>query len=99
MAITSAVGDIFNAFYELIASVFGAVYSVIHAAVSIVVGFFTGLFNLVFDVLQGAFHAVGSSAKLVLHNVDKFIWVGIGVTLAVVVARLSTQGRQVKSKA
>ncbi|KEY66894.1 hypothetical protein S7711_08175 [Stachybotrys chartarum IBT 7711] len=93
MAVTSAVEDVFKAFYELFASAFNVVYSIFHGAISIIVAFFTGVVNFVVDVVQGAFHALGSSGKVLFHNFDKLIWVAIGLTLAIGISRYTSQGR------
>jgi phage-related protein len=94
MAITSAIGDLFASFYELIASVFNGIYNIIHTAISIVVGFFTGIFNLIAGVIKETLHATGSTGKFVLHNADKAVWILIGVGAAVAITRYTATGQR-----
>lgn len=66
MAITSAVSDLVNSFYEFLSSIVGAVYWVVHSIASAVVGLFTGLGRLVGDIVGGAVHVAGGVGKFVL---------------------------------
>ncbi|KAI9151596.1 hypothetical protein HJFPF1_08803 [Paramyrothecium foliicola] len=98
MAITTAIGDLFSSFYEIIASIFGAAYNVVHAVISVIVGFFSGIFNLIAGVIKETLHATGSTGKFILHNADKGIWILVGVGAAVLLSRYTAQGQRASNK-
>lgn len=68
MAVTNALQDLFNSFYELLSSIFNAFYHVLQTFFNAIIGFFTGIVNLVSDVFAGAIDVVGGLGKFVLSK-------------------------------
>lgn len=68
MSLTKAIQDLFNSFYELIASIFSAFYHVLQTVLNAIIGFFTGVVNLITDVFAGAVDVVGGVGKFVLSQ-------------------------------
>ncbi|UNI22766.1 hypothetical protein JDV02_008626 [Purpureocillium takamizusanense] len=91
MAITTAVSDLFNSFYELLSSVFGAAYAIVNSVVGAVVGFVTGIFKLVGDVLGGAVDIAGGVGKFLAGNI---VLISVGALLAFAFVRYTAQGQR-----
>ncbi|KAJ6439738.1 AP-2 adaptor complex subunit alpha [Purpureocillium lavendulum] len=95
MAITTAIADLFNSFYELLASIFGAAYAIVHSVVTAVVGFITGIFRLAGDVLGGAIDIAGGVGKFVAGNI---VLISVGALLAFAFVRYTAQGQRIAAQ-
>ncbi|WYZ35117.1 hypothetical protein EsH8_I_001393 [Colletotrichum jinshuiense] len=92
MSLTKAIQDLFNSFYELIASIFSAFYHVLQTVLNAIIGFFTGVVNLITDVFAGAVDVVGGVGKFVLSNI---VIISIIAGGGYAYTRYTAHGRQV----
>ncbi|KAF7561639.1 hypothetical protein G7046_g2507 [Stylonectria norvegica] len=96
MAITSAIADLFNSFYELLASILGTAYAIVHSIVAAITGLVTGFFNLIANVLSGLVEVTGGVGKFVASNI---VLLSIGALAAFAYVRYTASGqRAVASK-